>query len=284
MAVIMTDSPARMKRLDTELLSGGAILFLLLIVALAAPWIAPYGPWEMAGESYAPPLTSGHLLGTDSLGRDILSGIIHGARISLLVGVVAAGAGIVFGAVIGGLAGYSGGLVDDLLMRFTEFLQTMPGLGLALVLVAVIGPSVWSVVLAIALVSWPPIARLVRAEFLSLRNREFVLAATVLGEGHLKIMVTHMLPNAVGPIISIASLKVASAILTESTISFLGLGDANVITWGRMIGMYQGLLRSAWWTSVFPGIALFLTVIALTLLADGLNRTLGGRRQNLLRD
>jgi len=270
------------RHLDLQLVIGCAILTGLGLTVLLAPVISPFGPWEITGNPYLPPLSDAHLFGTDMLGRDVLSGIIYGARVSLLVGIVSALAAICIGAVVGGFAGYFGGVVDDILMRLTEFLQTMPGLGLALVLVAVIGPSVWSVVLAIALVSWPSVARLMRAEFLSLRSREYVLAATVLGESHWKIVWTHMLPNALAPIISVASLKVASAILTESTISFLGLGDMNNISWGMMIGMSQDELRNAWWMSVFPGVALLLTIIALTLISDGIGRWLGGRRQSLL--
>nr|WP_244206931.1 ABC transporter permease [Caballeronia pedi] len=258
------------------------LLVMLVLVALFAPLLAPFGPWMISGAPHLPPLSPDHFLGTDMLGRDVLSGIIYGARVSLLIGIVSAFAGICIGTVIGGTAGYFGGVVDDILMRFTEFLQTMPGLGLALVLVAVLGSSIWSVVLAIALVSWPSVARLMRAEFLSLRSREFVLAATVIGESHRKIVWAHMLPNALGPIISIASLKVASAILTESTISFLGLGDVDKMSWGAMIGMSRALLRSAWWMSVFPGVGLFATVLALTLISDGMGRALDGRRQSHL--
>jgi peptide/nickel transport system permease protein len=261
---------------------GLGLLGILVVSALFAPQLAPYGPWKISGAPYLPPLSPDHWLGTDMLGRDVLSGCIYGARVSLLIGIVSALAGICIGSVIGGTAGYFGGWVDDVLMRFTEFLQTMPGLGLALVLVAVLGPSIWSVVLAIALVSWPSVARLMRAEFLSLRGREFVLAATVIGESHRKILWAHMLPNALGPIISIASLKVASAILTESTISFLGLGDVDKMSWGAMIGMSRVLLRTAWWMSVFPGVGLFATVLALTLIADGMGRALDGRRQSHL--
>lgn len=271
-----------LRNMDTQLVVGTFILSVLVTAAVFAPFVAPYGPWEINGDPYLPPLSPGHLLGTDTLGRDVLSGIIYGARVSMLVGVAAAFAAIVIGTIVGGIAGYFGGIVDDLLMRFTEFLQTMPGFVLALVLLAVFGPSIWSVVLAIALVSWPSVARLMRGEFLSLRNREFVLAARVLGESHFKIVWSHMLPNAIGPIISIASLKVAAAILTESTISFLGLGDSEKMSWGLMIGTSRALLRTAWWTSVFPGVALFLTILALTLIADGVARALDGRRQNML--
>lgn len=281
LARLWKQKPMR-RPVDPQLATGLGLLGLLVMVAVFAPLIAPYGPWQISGDAYLPPLSENHLLGTDTLGRDVLSGIIYGARISLMVGISAALAGICIGTVIGGVAGYFGGIVDDVLMRFTEFLQTMPGFVLALVLLAVMGPSIWSIVLAIALVSWPSIARLMRAEFLSLRSREFILASTVLGESHFKIVWTHMLPNAVGPIISIASLKVAAAILTESTISFLGLGDAAKISWGLMIGTSRALLRTAWWTSVFPGVALFLTVLALTLIADGIGRSLDGRRQSML--
>ncbi len=267
---------------DWQLTIGVGLIVALALMAVTAPVLAPFGPWEIGGAPYLPPLSPHHWLGTDMLGRDVLSGVIYGARVSLVVGVVSAAAAICIGTVVGGTAGYAGGLIDDVLMRLTEFLQTMPGLALALVLVAVLGASMWSVVLAIALVSWPPVARLMRAEFLSLRSREYVLAATVLGESHRKIVLSHMLPNALGPIISIASLKVASAILTESTISFLGLGDVNKISWGMMIGMSQSQLRNAWWMSVFPGLALFATVLALTLISDGMGRALGGRRQSML--
>lgn len=281
-ALIIPGPVAIRRRLDLPLVLGIGLLTTLVGMALFAPLLAPYGPWTLGGTPSLPPLSRNHLLGTDMLGRDVLSGVIYGARVSLLIGVVAAAAGIGIGSVIGGIAGYFGGFIDDVLMRLTEFLQTMPGFVLALVLLAVLGPSIWSVVLAIALVSWPSIARLMRAEFLSLRNREFVLAATVLGESHAKIVWTHMLPNALGPVIAIASLKVASAILMESTLSFLGLGDVENMSWGLMIGMSRAMLRTAWWMSVFPGVALFATVLALTLISDGLSRSLGGRRQTML--
>ncbi|MGA0542205.1 ABC transporter permease [Neotabrizicola sp. VNH66] len=284
MTDVKTDIPAARapREYDWQLILGTGVLVALCLAAIGAPLLAPYGPWELAGQPYLPPLSQGHLLGTDTLGRDVLSGVIHGAQVSLIVGAASAAAAILIGVIVGGLAGYFGGIVDDILMRFSEFLQTMPGLALALVLVAVLGPSMWSVVLAIALVTWAPVARLIRAEFLSLRSREFVLAATVLGESHWKIMAGHMLPNALGPIISVASLKVASGILTESTISFLGLGDVNRISWGMMIGVGQSNLRDAWWISLFPGVALFATVLALTLIADGLPRLLGSRKQSML--
>lgn len=281
-AATLMSGTARGRNLDVQLVVGTAMLALFVLMALFAPFLAPYQPWAISGASYLPPLSEGHLLGTDMLGRDVASGVVYGARVSLLVGISAAAAGICIGTIVGAIAGYFGGWVDDVLMRFTEFLQTMPAFVLALVLLAVLGASLGSVVLAIALVSWPPIARLMRAEFLSLRTREFVLAATVLGEGHARIVWTHMLPNALGPIISTASLKVAAAILTESTISFLGVGNIDNMSWGLMIGMSRAVLRTAWWMSVFPGLALFATVLALTLISDGLGRTLGGRRQSML--
>lgn len=268
--------------LNWQIAYGVALLALLAAIALGASIIAPYGAWEIAGAPYLPPLSSGHLLGTDMLGRDVLSGVIYGAQSSLLVGLASASAAILVGIVVGAFAGYHGGLVDDILMRFTEFLQTMPGLALALVLVAVLGPSIWSVVIAITLVSWAPVARLIRAEFLSLRGREFVLAAIVLGQRSTKVIFSQMLPNALGPIVSTASLKVSSAILTESTISFLGLGDTTRMSWGMMIGNAQGQLRDAWWMSVFPGVALFVTVLGLTLLSDGIARSGNARKQSML--
>ncbi|WP_011579906.1 MULTISPECIES: ABC transporter permease subunit [Chelativorans] len=265
-----------------QIANGAGIIALLALVAFGASPISPYGAWEIAGTPCLPPLSPEHLLGTDMLGRDVLSGVIYGAQSSLLVGLASAGAAIVLGIVVGAFAGYYGGIVDDILMRFTEFLQTMPGLALALVLVAVLGPSIWSVVIAITIVSWAPVARLIRAEFLSLRGREFVLAAIVLGQRNTKIILSQMLPNALGPIVSTASLKVSSAILTESTISFLGLGDTTRMSWGMMIGNAQGQLREAWWMSVFPGVALFVTILGLTLLSDGIARSGSARKQSML--
>lgn len=255
------------------------LLILLLVIALAAlaPVIYPGSPWDMATAPFVPPGEEGMLLGSDSLGRDVAAGIAHGARISLMVGAVSTVAALSIGVTLGAIAGYLGGWVDDAVMRFTEFFQTIPSFVFAILLVAIFTPSIVSVVFAIAVVSWPPVARVVRAEFLSLRSREFVQAAEVLGKSRLSIVVTDILPNALSPIVVLSSLMVASAILLESALSFLGLGDPNLMTWGFLIGSGRSVIRLAWWMSVFPGLAIFITVLALNLVGEGLSDALNPR-------
>lgn len=255
-------------------------LFILAIVgmtAILAPVIFPFSPWEMRGVPFMPPGEMGFLLGSDSLGRDVAAGIAHGTLVSLLVGGVSTVAALAIGITLGAVAGYAGGRVDDAVMRFTEFFQTIPSFVLAVVLVAIFTPSITSIVIAIAIVSWPPVTRVVRAEFLSLRSREFVQAAEVLGRSRIAIMLTEILPNALSPIIVLSSLMVATAILLESALSFLGLGDPNLMSWGFMIGAGRSVIRLAWWMSVFPGVAIFLTVLALNLVGEGLNDALNPR-------
>lgn len=257
---------------------GLIILAIVIICAIAAPFLFPRSPWSMVQRPFLPPFEiDGLPLGTDALGRDVLSGLFHGARVSLLVGLVSTVVALAIGIPIGALAGYYGGLVDDALMRFTEFFQTIPSFALAIVLLAIFQPTLAYVILAIAIVSWPPVARLVRGEVLSLRNREFVEAATLSGQSNLRIILRQVLPNALPPIIVLASLMVATAILLESSLSFLGLGDPNVMSWGYMIGAARTVLRTAWWLSFIPGIAILLTVLALNLIGEGLNDALNPR-------
>jgi len=256
---------------------GLAGLVLVLLVAAGAPLLFPGSPWDMAGAPFMPPGEMGMWLGSDSLGRDVAAGIAHGARISLMVGAVSTVAAVSVGVTLGAVAGYFGGLVDDLVMRFTEFFQTIPSFVLAILLVAIFTPSITSVVAAIAIVSWPPVARVVRAEFLSLRAREFVQAAEVLGKSRLAIVLGDILPNALSPIIVLASVMVATAILLESALSFLGLGDPNLMTWGFLIGSGRSVIRIAWWMSVFPGLAIFVTVLSLNLVGEGLSDALNPR-------
>jgi peptide/nickel transport system permease protein len=256
---------------------GLVILLLVCAVAAFASVIFPGSPWDMATAPFTPPGEDGMLLGSDSLGRDVAAGIAHGARISLMVGAVSTVASLCIGVSLGALAGYLGGWVDDAVMRFTEFFQTIPSFVFAILLVAIFTPTITSVVFAIAVVSWPPVARMVRAEFLSLRSREFVQAAEVLGKSRLAIVVTDILPNALSPIVVLSSLMVASAILLESALSFLGLGDPNLMTWGFLIGSGRSVIRLAWWMSVFPGLAIFLTVLALNLVGEGLSDALNPR-------
>lgn len=261
-------------------LIGLALLALVVAVALAADWLSPGSAWQARGEPLLAPLQDrAYPLGTDMLGRDLLAGLIHGARVSLLIGGVSTAVAVLLGVTVGALAGYRGGLVDDLLMRLTEFFQTVPGFAMAIVLVAIFQPSLASITLAIAVVSWPPVARLVRGEFLSLKQREFVQAAIVVGLSERRIILSQILPNAASPIIVMASLMVASAILTESALSFLGLGDRNLMSWGFMIGAGRTMLRDAWWLSVFPGLAILLTVLAINLVGDALGEALTPHRR-----
>lgn len=257
---------------------GLVILVIVIICAIAAPFLFPRSPWSMVQRPFLPPFEmEGLLLGTDAVGRDVLSGLFHGARVSLLVGLVSTVVALAIGIPIGAAAGYYAGVADDALMRFTEFFQTIPSFALAIVLLAIFQPTLSYVIIAIAIVSWPPVARLVRGEVLSLRNREFVEAATLSGQSNLRIILRQVLPNALPPIIVLASLMVAQAILLESSLSFLGLGDPNVMSWGYMIGAARTVLRTAWWLSFIPGIAILLTVLALNLIGEGLNDALNPR-------
>ncbi len=257
---------------------GLVILIAVLAVALLGPFQYPSSPWRMVGRPFVAPLVMDRFpLGTDTLGRDIAAGIAHGARVSLLIGLVSTTVALAIGVPLGALAGYFGGWIDDLAMRFTEFFQTIPSFALAIVIVAILQPSLVSIVTAIGIVSWPPLARLVRGEVLSLRSREYVQAAITIGQSTPRIIMSQVLPNAIAPIIVMASLMVASAILLESALSFLGLGDPNLMTWGYMVGAGRTRLIDAWWVSFFPGLAIFLTVLALNLVGEGLNDALNPR-------
>ena len=260
---------------------AGLVMLLTVVLAAAlAGVIYPGNPFSIVGKPFQPPFSE-HLLGTDSLGRDLAAGLLHGARTTLLVGVVATVIASVVGITVGGLAGYFGGRLDSLLMRFTELFQTIPFFLFAILLVAVLGASIRSVIFAIAVVSWPPMARLVRGEFMAMRNREFVQACVSLGMGHTRIIVVHILPNTLSSIIVTGSLMVATAILIESGLSFLGLSDANTMSWGFIIGSGRTVLRTAWWICAVPGLAILLTVMAINLVGDGLNDALNPRLRSL---
>ena len=259
--------------------AGAVGLFLIscvVVLAIAAPWLYPDGPFEMVGMPYGRPFDE-FLLGTDMLGRDIAAGIAYGARISLVVGAVATLCIVVLGTVVGGLAGYYGGRIDSAVMRVTEFFQTIPTFIGAIVIVAILGPTLPHVIGAIAIVSWAPLARLVRAEVISVKNREFTSACLALGMGDVRIMVVQILPNILSTIVVAGSLMVATAILFESGLSFLGLGDPNIMTWGFMIGAGRSAIRTAWWMVTLPGLAVLLTVLAINLLGDALNEALNPR-------
>jgi peptide/nickel transport system permease protein len=253
------------------------VLIVVGLIAATADKVFPFSPWDMRGAPFMGPGEMDFLLGSDSLGRDVAAGIAYGARVSLLIGSVSTAVAVLVGVTLGAIAGYAGGVVDDGIMRFSEFFQTVPGFVLAVVLVAIFSPSLGSIVAAIAIVSWPPVTRVIRAEFLSLRSREFVQAAEILGRSRPAIVFREILPNALTPVIVLASLMVANAILLESGLSFLGLGDPNMISWGFMIGAGRSVIRLAWWMSVFPGVAIFLTVLALNLVGEGLSDALNPR-------
>lgn len=254
---------------------GLIVILFVCFLAIAAPYIYEESPWMMVAAPLIPPLTdAAYPLGTDMLGRDITAGLVWGARVSLMIGLLSTVIALAFGVVIGTISGYCGGRIDDALMRFTEFFQTIPQLALTVVIVAVMGPSLVSITGAITVVSWPPAARLVRSEFLSLRQREFVQAAIVIGQKPARIIWSQILPNAMSPIIVSASFMVATAILTESALSFLGLGDRNLMSWGFMIGASRTMIREAWWMCVWPGVAIMLTVLAINLIGEGLNDAL----------
>ncbi len=258
--------------------AGLVVVLLVIILAIAAPYLYPVSPWKMVQRPFLPPFANGAVpLGTDTLGRNVASGLAYGARISLLIGTISTLVALMVGVPIGAAAGYFGGLVDDLLMRFTEFFQTIPSFALAIVLVAIFQPSLVSITIAIAIVGWPPVARLVRGEVMAQRKREYVEAAILAGQSHWTIITRQILPNVTSPIVVLASLMVASAILLESSLSFLGLGDPSIMSWGYMIGAARTVVRQAWWLSVFPGVAILISVLALNLVGEGLAEALDPR-------
>ena len=259
-------------------LAGSAILLSMVIAAILAPVLYPDDPLAMVARPLLwPGQNSAFPLGTDSLGRDIAAGLLHGARVSLLVGAAATLIGLTLGILVGSIAGYHGGWIDDGLVRLIELFQTIPSFILLIVLVSIAQPSILTVIWAIGLITWPTIARLVRTEFRSLREKEFVLAARSLGYGHARIIFREILPNALPPIIVTSSVMVASAILMESALSFLGLGDPNAVSWGSMIGAGRELLRTAWYLTALPGLVIVLAVLSLNLIGDGLNDALNPR-------
>jgi len=257
---------------------GCVFLLAVALLALLAPWLYPGDPLDMVAQPFLwPGKDAAFILGTDSMGRDVAAGVVHGSRVSLLVGIAATLIGLTLGILIGAVAGYFGGWIDDVLQRLVVLFQTIPSFILLVVLVAIAQPSIRTIVLAIGLVTWPTVARLVRAEFRSLRQKDFVVAARSLGYGHARIIFREILPNALPPIIVTSSVMVASAILLESALSFMGMGDPNVISWGSMIGSGRELLRTAWYLTAAPGLAIVFAVLAFNLIGDGLNDALNPR-------
>jgi peptide/nickel transport system permease protein len=257
-------------RRQPSALIGIAVLVMLLCMALFAGLIAPGDPFATSRQVFLPP-SGAHPFGTDDLGRDLYRSVVHGTRASLLVGLVTAAIATVIGAVVGAFAGYFGGFVDDILMRLTELFQVVPRFFLVLITVALFGSGIRLIILLLGLTYWPGTARLLRGQVLSLRHREHVVAARAIGVREPVILVRHVLPLALPPIITLSALTVGGAILVEAGLSFLGLGDRNVVSWGALLNDAQQFVRRAWWLSAFPGLAITLTVLGMNLLADGLN-------------
>jgi peptide/nickel transport system permease protein len=256
-------------------LAGGGVVLFLLVVSLLAPVIAPYNPYAIDPNAVLQPPSLHHLLGTDHLGRDLLSRMIYGAQVSLKVGFVSVGIATIVGCFVGAIAGFYGGWVDGILMRLVDIMLCFPTFFLVLAVLAVLEPSIWNIMAVIGITSWMGIARLVRAEFLSLKEREFVMAARVLGIPSRRIIFRHMLPNAMAPVLVAATLGVAGAILTESALSFLGIGvQPPTPSWGSILAVGKDYIEVAWWLSVFPGFAILLAVLGYNLLGEGIRDAL----------
>ena len=250
------------------------VLIIIVLTAIFGPSFYPTDPFDMVWMPFSPPGKEGFLLGTDYLGRDLLAGIIHGARVSIIVGISAAFMTVVIGIAIGAFAGYYRGTVEEVLMRLTEFFQVLPTLLFSMVIVALFGASLPMIVVAIGLVSWTAVARITRAEFLRIRELEFVMASRASGASDLRLIFSVILPNALPPIIVQAALMVGTAILFEAGLSFLGLSDPNIVSWGQIIGSNRQYILDASYTVTVPGLAIFITVLAISLVGDGLNDAL----------
>ncbi len=261
--------------------SGMVIVTILFMVALLAPVLAPYDPQVIDTYHILEAPSRMHWLGTDSLGRDCLSRLIYGSRISLLVGFVAVGIATAVGTVLGALAGFYGRWTDTLIMRFVDIMLCFPSIFLIMAVIAFLEPSIWNIMAVIGLTGWMGVARLVRAEFLSLRKRDFVLAARISGASNIRIVFSEILPNAVAPIIVSATLGIGGAILTESALSFLGIGvQPPTPSWGNMLTEGKDNLEIAWWLSVYPGLAILITVLGYNLLGEGLRDALDPRKRH----
>ena len=255
-------------------LVGSLILLTIVLVSIAGPWIWPADPFDITAAPMTPPWSEDAILGTDYLGRDVLTSLIHGGRVTLLVGVTAALLSVSIGITLGAMAGFYGGRVDAVLMRVAEFFQVLPALLFAMVVVSLFSPNLVTVTLAIGIVSWTSTARLTRAEFMKVRNLEFVRAERAIGAGNARIIWKVILPNAFPPLVVSATLAIGSAILFEAGLSFMGLSDPNLMSWGLMIGSSRQYILTSWWTVTFPGMAIFITVLAVSLIGDGLNDAL----------
>jgi len=257
---------------------GFAIIATVLVMALLAPVLAPYDPDAIDVKAILIPPSSTHWMGTDGLGRDVFSRMLFGARISLLVGFVAVGIATLIGVVLGAISGYYRGWIDVVIMRMVDVMLSIPTFFLILAVIAFLTPSIWNIMIVIGLTSWMGVTRLVRAEFLSLREREFVLASATLGARDFRLIFRHLLPNSLTPVIVSSVLGVASAVLVESGLSFLGLGvQPPQASWGNILTEGKEYIQFAWWLSFFPGMAILLTVLGYNLLGEGLRDALDPR-------
>lgn len=257
--------------------AGLLLLLAIVAVSVAGPWIMKADPFEIVAVPLTPPGTPDAWLGTDYMGRDVLVQLVYGGRATLLVGAVAALLSVLIGISIGAIAGFHGGAVENLLMRATEFFQVLPTLLFAMVVTTLFSPTLATVTVAIGIVSWPNTARLTRGEFLKFRDVEFVRAERTIGAGNARLIWRVILPNVLPPLIVSATLAVGSAILFQAGLSFLGLGDPNEMSWGLIIGGSRPYVLTSWWAVAFPGLAIFLTVLAVSLVGDGLNDALNPR-------
>ncbi|MBB6637899.1 ABC transporter permease [Cohnella thailandensis] len=264
---------------NIQLKIGTFLIALLVMVALLAPLLATHDPYVLGDELTAPPGAE-HLLGTDGLGRDVYSMLVYGARTSLLIGVVAAVISGVIGTLLGGIAGFYRGSVDRTLTEVNNIFLIMPTFFLILLVVAMFGSSMLNVMLIIGLTSWVGNARLMRAQAMSLRERTFVLGAVAIGESKRQILFKHIIPNGIFPIVANTTMNISGAILTEASLSFLGLGDPNVISWGQIVFNGRSYLTSGWWISTFSGLTIVVTVLAFYMIGDGLNRVLSPKLRN----
>jgi peptide/nickel transport system permease protein len=258
--------------------AGSIVVMLLFAVSLLAPWIAPYDPSTIDLKHVLAPPSFGHPLGTDQLGRDVISRMIWGARISLKVGFVATGIAMLIGTILGAASGYYGRWVDAIIMRFVDIMLCFPTFFLILAVIAILEPSIWNIMIVIGLTGWMGITRLVRADFISLKERDFVSAARVIGASDFRIIFIHILPNAMASVLVATTLGIAGAILTESALSFLGIGVQRPIpSWGNILTAGKDNIDIAWWLSLYPGLAILITVLGYNLLGEGIRDSLDPR-------
>jgi peptide/nickel transport system permease protein len=258
--------------------AGGIIVMCLFLIAVLAPLLSPFSPNEIDRKEILEPPSLKHPLGTDDLGRDLLSRMIWGARVSLAVGFVAVGIATFIGMILGALSGYYGGWADRIIMRFIDVMLSIPTFFLILAVIAFVGPNIWNIMIVIGVTSWMGVARLVRAEFLSIKEREYVLAAKALGASDMTIIFRHIMVNSLAPVLVSAVLGVASAVLVESALSFLGLGvQPPTPTWGNILTLGKDNIEIAWWLSVYPGLAILITVLGYNLLGEGIRDSIDPR-------